>query len=100
MEKVDSDDRRHSAGATPETEAGKALVKQNCFVCHAQGLNGAPIIGNLKMWGPRKEQGIEVLVEHAFNGYGLMPARGGNEGLSKDEIRLAVSYMLSQLPAQ
>ena len=82
---------------SPELAAGQELVKANCFVCHAQGINGAPIIGNLKMWGPRVGQGEQVLVEHAFNGYNLMPAKGGNEALGKEDIRLAVRFMLSQL---
>lgn len=81
----------------PALVAGEAIVKANCFVCHAQGINGAPIIGNHKMWGPRAGQGLDTLVSHAISGYGLMPAKGGNEELEEEDIRLAVGYMLSQL---
>jgi cytochrome c5 len=81
----------------PALVAGEAIVKANCFVCHAQGINGAPIIGNHKMWGPRAGQGLNTLVSHAMSGYGLMPAKGGNEELQEEDIRLAVGYMLSQL---
>jgi len=81
----------------PALVAGEAIVKANCFVCHAQGINGAPIIGNHKMWGPRAGQGLDTLVSHAMSGYGLMPAKGGKEDLDEEDIRLAVSYMLSQL---
>lgn len=83
--------------ADPALVAGEAIVKANCFVCHAQGINGAPIIGNHKMWGPRAGQGLDTLVNHAMSGYGLMPAKGGKEDLDEEDIRLAVSYMLSQL---
>lgn len=83
--------------ADPALVAGEAIVKANCFVCHAQGINGAPIIGNHKMWGPRAGQGLDTLVSHAMSGYGLMPAKGGNEALGEEDIRLAVGYMLSQL---
>ncbi len=77
---------------------GKAIVEKNCLVCHGQGINGAPIIGNQTMWAPRITQGESVLIEHASNGYQMMPARGGNLDLSDAEISLAVRYILSQLP--
>lgn len=89
-----------SKGSSPsaqETHSGAALVKANCMACHKPGLNGAPIIGNAKMWGPRITQGEETLVQHAITGYGLMPARGGSS-LSDEEMAQAVNYMLSQLP--
>lgn len=82
---------------SPEIEAGKKIVDANCFVCHGQGINGAPIIGNQVMWKKRAAQGKAVLVEHAINGYELMPAKGGNTDLTDEQIGLAVGYMLSQL---
>lgn len=85
------------ADLSPPLAEGEKIVKANCFVCHAQGINGAPIIGNDKMWAPRAPQGIEILVEHAMSGYGLMPAKGGNDELGEREIRLAIGYMLSEL---
>ncbi len=91
-----------ACSSDPELKQGSAhpgaeIVKANCKVCHAQGINGAPIIGNQKMWQKRTAQGTEVLVEHAINGFGLMPAKGGKTHLSDAEIGLAVEYMLSQL---
>lgn len=77
--------------------AGEAIVKKNCLVCHAQGINGAPIIGNAKMWSPRIEKGQDVLVQSATNGFGLMPAKGGKTDLSDEDIALAVNYMVSQI---
>ena len=81
----------------PRLAAGEQVFTGTCKVCHAQGINGAPIVGNKKMWGPRIEQGYETLVSHAQSGYGLMPARGGNEELTDEEIGSAVFYMISQL---
>jgi len=77
--------------------AGEEIVKQNCKVCHAQGLNGAPIIGNNKMWASRINKGREVLTANAINGIGLMPPKGGKTNLTDAEIDLAVGYFLSQL---
>ena len=80
-----------------EKPLGAVIVEKNCFVCHGQGINGAPIVGNKKMWGPRLEKGLDSLVDHAINGFGLMPPKGGKTELSDDEIRLAVSYMVDQV---
>ncbi|MBR9909112.1 MAG: cytochrome c5 family protein [Gammaproteobacteria bacterium] len=85
------------AEAVQQLALGEELYKKNCKVCHAQGLNGAPIVGNKKMWGPRAEQGLETLVEHATNGFGLMPAKGGKTELADSDISAVVKYMLSQI---
>ena len=77
--------------------AGESIVKANCLVCHAQGINGAPIVGNAKMWGPRIEKGQDVLVQSATNGFGLMPAKGGKTELTDEQIALAVNYFVSQI---
>lgn len=76
---------------------GEEIVKKNCKVCHAQGINGAPIIGNKKMWGKRTHKSLDELVANASQGYGLMPAKGGNDALTTDEIKTAITYMLAQL---
>lgn len=77
--------------------AGEEIVNKNCKVCHAQGLNGAPVIGNSKMWGSRIAKGREALVANAINGVGLMPPKGGQTHVTDKEIDLAVGYFLSQL---
>lgn len=77
--------------------AGAEIYKANCKVCHSQGINGAPVFGNKKNWAPRAPQGIDVLVEHATNGYGLMPAKGGKTHLQEADIRAAITYMLSAI---
>lgn len=89
-------DSESSTSNTSPSE-GEVLVTKNCKVCHAQGINGAPIIGNKKMWGPRTSQGLDTLAQHASEGYGLMPAKGGQTHLTDDQIKLAVEYMLSQV---
>lgn len=83
-------------GASKHAE-GEALYTTNCKVCHAQGINGAPILGNNKMWAPRAVQGEDTLVEHAMNGFGLMPAKGGKDHLVEEDIRKVVQFMLSEL---
>lgn len=76
---------------------GKELFDANCKVCHAQGLNGAPILGNQKMWRDRLPQGADVLIQHAIEGYGLMPAKGGRTELGDEQVAEAVRYMISEV---
>lgn len=83
--------------AAVDHSEGKAIYTKNCKVCHAQGINGAPIYGNQKMWKDRASQPIATLVEHASNGFGLMPAKGGNESLNDQQIEQAIGYMLEAL---
>ena len=84
-------------GKDPDLAKGEVAYTSFCKVCHSQGINGAPVLGNQKNWAKRKDQPLDVLVEHASNGYGLMPANLGREGVTKDDITVAVKYMLSAL---
>lgn len=86
-----------SENASSSPSEGEKLVKANCLVCHSPGINGAPIIGNKKMWSKRLPKGKDVLVQHAIEGFGLMPAKGGRTELSDEQIALAVEYMMSQV---
>ena len=81
----------------PDVVAGGEVVTRACMVCHAQGINGAPIVGDKEMWKDRLQRSYEVMVERTTNGFGAMPARGGNPDLSDEQIGQAVKYMLAQL---
>lgn len=95
-----SDPSSSAKGEKPNNEAnaaGAAIVKANCLVCHASGINGAPIIGNKQMWDERVSKGIPTLVDNASNGFGLMPAKGGRTELTHEQITQAVTYMVEQV---
>ena len=85
-----------SESSPPPPSAGEAIYVKSCKVCHANGLNGAPIFGNATMWGKRTPQGLPTLIQHAIEGYGLMPAKGGYVNLSDSDVALAVEYMVEQ----
>lgn len=98
-----------ASAAAPQPVAtvlsGPQVFNQACYQCHAAGavIPGAPIVGDAALWGPRVAQGLEVLYDHAINGFQgtasvPMPAKGGRLDLSDGEIRSAVDYMLEQLP--
>ncbi|GEN28513.1 hypothetical protein HVA01_21590 [Halovibrio variabilis] len=65
-----------------------------CSACHESGAAGAPIRGDEEAWAERTEQGFAMLLDHAINGIGAMPARGGNPNLSDEEMEAAVAYMV------
>lgn len=77
---------------------GRAIWLANCETCHAYGIAGAPIPMQPDDWRARLAQGQATLYQHAIEGFfgptdTMMPARGGNEQLSDDEVRAAVDYM-------
>ena len=76
---------------------GQAVWEGTCLTCHQTGLAGAPIIGDQKAWGKRIARGKDSLYGHAINGWGDMPARGGNPELDDAQVKLAVDYMLSKV---
>jgi cytochrome c5 len=86
------------------TLSGPQVYNEACYLCHAApGVGGAPVIGNVEAWGPRIEKGMDVLTEHALNGFqgdsGFMPAKGGRVDLSDGEIVSAIEYMVGQAQA-
>lgn len=76
---------------------GQEVYENTCIACHAQAINGAPILGNKKMWAKRIGQGEETLINHAINGFSLMPAKGGNVSLSDEDVAAAVHYMIDSV---
>jgi len=84
--------------AVSDQDAGEQTYKAACAVCHDAGAAGAPVLGDKSAWTSRLEQGIEILQEHAINGYqgevGYMPAKGGNTSLDDEQVREAVEYMI------
>ena len=77
--------------------AGDAVYNAGCAACHSAGAAGAPKTGVTGAWAARQEQGIDTLVQHAYEGYNAMPAKGLCADCSEEEIRNAVEYMLAQL---
>lgn len=75
---------------------GQQIFTAVCATCHVSGLLQAPRLGNKDDWAPRLEKGMEMLYDHAINGFKNMPARGGRQDLSDDEVKQAVDYMISQ----
>lgn len=84
-------------GAGPAVvRTGEQVVQGQCAICHAEGKDGAPKIGDRQAWLPRLSKGLDAVVRNAVHGHGGMPARGGLPDLSDAEIQGAVVYMFNQ----
>lgn len=77
-------------------EIGKQTYEQTCAACHANGIAGAPKVGDLDLWADRLDSGVEPLYISAINGRGGMPAKGGQTSIPDDAIKAAVDYMVSK----
>lgn len=80
---------------------GPQVYNAACNVCHGAGVGGAPVTGDVAAWAPRIAQGIDVLNDHAINGFDgdaptPMLAKGGRADLSDQEVIDAVAYMVSE----
>jgi cytochrome c5 len=75
-------------------EPGQAVYQKYCSICHAQGIAGAPKIGDKQAWQKRVEQGWPTLLKHAVQGYKAMPAKGHCIKCSENDIHEAIEYML------
>lgn len=80
--------------------AGREIWAGTCENCHGgEKLSGAPKITSTKKWDKRTAKGIDTLASNAINGwfgptYAEMPARGGNDELSDEQVTQAVSFMV------
>jgi cytochrome c5 len=58
---------------------------------------GAPKITDKGAWQSRIKQGKQTLYQHAINGLGAMPPKGGQASLSNQDVQAAVDYMVAQV---
>jgi len=64
-------------------------------MCHTEGVQGAPRIGDAGAWMLRYPKGITTLYEHTINGYNLMPIKGNCPTCTDQQIRSTVNYLLA-----
>ncbi len=88
------------AAPVSTTLSGAQVYNQACNVCHGNGIGGAPMLTNAADWEPRIAQGVDVLSDHAINGFGgssgFMPPKGGNPSFSDADIHAAVDFMIGE----
>ena len=79
------------------SQSGQEIYETGCAVCHDAGIAGAPMIGNRAQWEVRLAKGYKMLVNNSYNGINGMPAKGLCADCTKEEISLAVQYMLDSI---
>lgn len=85
--------KQAAAGSGGAIDA-KSIYQNTCFACHGTGAAGAPKLGDNGAWKDRIAKGMDTLVDHAINGFNAMPPKGGNAGLSDEEVRAVVKYIV------
>ena len=82
--------------------SGPQVYNEACIACHGAGIGGAPMLTDTAAWAPRIDQGLDILRQHAIEGYtganGYMPPKGGRLDLSDEEVYAAIDYMLAEVP--
>ena len=79
------------------SKSAQEIYETGCAICHDSGIAGSPMIGNKDQWKLRKAKGYEMLVNNAYNGINGMPAKGLCAECTKEEIGIAVQYMLDTI---
>ncbi|NTU53871.1 MAG: cytochrome c5 family protein [Chlorobiaceae bacterium] len=78
--------------------AGEEVYESNCAGCHDSGTGGAPRPGKPDDWKGIIDQSLETLTKRSIEGFagkkGIMPAKGGNEALTDNEVTNAIRYMI------
>lgn len=77
---------------------GSVIYGNLCGGCHTSGAGGAPTLTAAGM-GARAGKGADLLYQHAIEGFtgdaGVMPAKGGNPGLTDEQVVATVDWMLA-----
>ncbi|MFT5361340.1 MAG: cytochrome c5 [Porticoccaceae bacterium] len=84
-----------AAGAGIAERSGSDIYGTNCMACHATGVAGAPMMGDVGAWAARLTQGIEVVYTNAINGIRGMPMRGTCMDCSDNEVKAAIDHILN-----
>ncbi len=78
-------------------DEGIQIYRHFCGTCHSKTPQiplGAPRIGVKSDWEPRLKQGLTPFLNHTFEGYNAMPARGGCFECTDEQLILALLAML------
>jgi cytochrome c5 len=92
-----------SAAEVRPVAQGRTVYQNVCMACHAPEnvMVSAPKAGDIKEWARRSAQapgGLEMLTDHAVEGFGAMPAKGGHAELTRAQLRDAIKFMRGPAP--
>lgn len=81
---------------TPADPALAQIYANSCQLCHANPAANAPLTGDRQAWEPRIRQGTDTLLDHAINGYNLMPPMGQCVECSEEQFLQLIGFMADQ----
>lgn len=84
------------AAATGEFSA-EQVYTQNCAMCHATGVAGAPKFGDADAWSARiTAKGFAMVVQNSITGINAMPAKGMCMTCTDENMTALVEYISGQ----
>ncbi len=85
-----------AAAATGEFSA-EQIYTQNCAMCHATGVAGAPKYGDADAWSARiTAKGFAMVVQNSITGINAMPAKGMCMTCTDENMAALVEYISGQ----
>lgn len=84
-----------NGGAAKYPANGESIYNEHCAVCHNDGKNGAPKIGDQAAWKPLIAKNMDVLIENTVHGKNH-PKNGGCNQCTTNEVIEAVKYIVSK----
>ena len=90
-----------SIASAASASGGRQVYESVCMACHAPEnvMVAAPKAGDAAEWRrrlARSAKGLDTLADHAVDGFGAMPAKGGRDELTRAEILAAIGFMMAQ----
>ena len=82
-----------AGAAVPSDPKLARLYAQTCKACHTNPATGAPQAGDREAWRPRTAQGMNVLLDHAVNGYKGMPPMGSCMDCDEAQFEALIKFM-------
>lgn len=76
--------------------SGEDIYNATCATCHAAGVAGAPVKGDVAAWETRLAKGFDETLAVALKGLNAMPAKGLCMDCSDDELSAAIHFMSGQ----
>ena len=80
--------------------SGKTTFHTYCYICHENAVGEVTMLTDKARWTENGAKNIETLVQHVHDGYtgdyGTMPPKGTCMDCSKDDLRDAIFYMMSE----
>ncbi len=75
---------------------GKRIYAENCSVCHTNGKDNAPKLGDMTAWKPIVDTGFVEAYLNVTTGKSGHPVRGNCDKCTDGELKAAIKYMVNQ----